>query len=188
MFPSSAKLLQFGSYEIVTPARLNEVGDQLPTGVHFKRRKRSTDPTTANISHHWTSPHAYYQISAFGQDYYLNLTLESGFIAPVYTVTILGASSEGHNSVEGEEEEDTEYQHCFYKGHVNAGQEHTAVISLCSGLVSLKYFSMLILPKSNDHYFRKAGRIRKHCKYNLLKKIICDYTIMHALEWKSGAR
>ncbi len=130
-----AKVSQFAAYEIVTPARVSEAGDKLPTGVHFKRRKRSTDPVTGNISHHWTTPHVYYQISAFGQDYYLNLTLESGFIAPVYTVAILGASSEGYNSEEGEE--DTEYQHCFYKGHVNAGQEHTAVISLCSGLVSL---------------------------------------------------
>jgi len=136
LFSSTAILPQFGAYEIVTPARVNEAGDKLPTGVHFKRRKRSTGPITGNISHHWTSPHVYYQISAFGQDYYLNLTLESGFIAPVYTVTILGASSEGHNSEEGAE--DTEYQHCFYKGHVNAGQEHTAVISLCSGLVSFK--------------------------------------------------
>lgn len=138
LFLSTAKLPQFGAYEIVTPTRVNEAGDKLPTGVHFRRRKRSTDPVTGNITHHWTSPHVYYQISAFGQDYYLNLTLESGFIAPVYTVTILGASSEGHNSEKGEEEEDTEYQHCFYKGHVNAGQEHTAVISLCSGLVSLR--------------------------------------------------
>ncbi len=129
-----AKVSQFGAYEVVTPARVSEAGDKLPTGVHFKRRKRSTDPVTGNISHHWITPHVYYQISAFGQDYYLNLTLESGFIAPVYTVAILGASSEGYNSEEGE---DTEYQHCFYKGHVNAGQEHTAVISLCSGLVSL---------------------------------------------------
>lgn len=131
-FSSTAK--GFGAYEIVTPARVNEAGDILPTGVHYKRRKRSIDPITSNISHHWASPHVYYQISAFGQDYYLNLNLESGFIAPVYAVTILGAPSESHDS-EGEEE-DTEYQHCFYKGHVNSGQEHTAVISLCSGLVS----------------------------------------------------
>ncbi|TRY94580.1 hypothetical protein DNTS_024131, partial [Danionella cerebrum] len=128
-----AKLARAGTYEIVTPARVNDAGDRLPTGVHFKRRKRSTDPATGNSSHHWSSSHVYYQISAFGQDYYLNLTLESGFIAPVYTVTILGASREIQNSEEGEE--DSEYQHCFYKGHVNAGQEHTAVISLCSGLL-----------------------------------------------------
>lgn len=133
LFSSTAKVPEFGAYEIVTPARVNEAGDILPTGVHFKRRKRSTDPITSNISHHWASPHVYYQISAFGQDYYLNLTVESGFIAPVYTVTVVGASSESHDSGE----DNTEYQHCFYKGHVNAGHEHTAVISLCSGLVSL---------------------------------------------------
>uniref|UniRef100_A0A8D3CVR0 ADAM metallopeptidase with thrombospondin type 1 motif 9 n=1 Tax=Scophthalmus maximus TaxID=52904 RepID=A0A8D3CVR0_SCOMX len=64
------------------------------------------------------------QISAFGQNYHLNLTLDSGFIAPFYTVTILGVPG-GDN-----------LRHCFYKGHVNAQAEHAAVISLCAGLVS----------------------------------------------------
>uniref|UniRef100_A0A8C2K2Q1 ADAM metallopeptidase with thrombospondin type 1 motif, 9 n=1 Tax=Cyprinus carpio TaxID=7962 RepID=A0A8C2K2Q1_CYPCA len=162
------KLSHFGAYEIVTPARVNETGDNLPTGVHFKRRKRSTDPVTGNISHHWTSPHVYYQISAFGQDYYLNLTLESGFIAPVYTVTILGASSEGYNS-EVWDEEDTEYQHCFYKGHVNAGQEHTAVISLCSGLLGTfrspegEFFVEPLHSYNGEHY--EEEHIKPHVVY-----------------------
>uniref|UniRef100_A0A8C1Z6Z7 ADAM metallopeptidase with thrombospondin type 1 motif, 9 n=1 Tax=Cyprinus carpio TaxID=7962 RepID=A0A8C1Z6Z7_CYPCA len=164
----TVKLQQFGAYEIVTPARVNEAGDTLPTGVHFKRRKRSTDPVTGNISHHWTSPHVYYQISAFGQDYYLNLTLESGFIAPVYTVTILGASSEGNNSEEGEEE-DSEYQHCFYKGHVNAGQEHNAVISLCSGLLGTfrspegEFFVEPLHSYNGQHY--EEEHIKPHVVY-----------------------
>jgi hypothetical protein len=33
-------------------------------------------------------------------------------------------------------EEEAELKHCFYKGHVNSKSEHTAVISLCSGMVS----------------------------------------------------
>uniref|UniRef100_A0A8D3D779 ADAM metallopeptidase with thrombospondin type 1 motif 9 n=1 Tax=Scophthalmus maximus TaxID=52904 RepID=A0A8D3D779_SCOMX len=84
----------------------------------------------------------HYRISAFGQNYHLNLTLDSGFIAPFYTVTILGVPG-GDNVTdfatdgeEEEEEEDTELRHCFYKGHVNAQAEHAAVISLCAGLVS----------------------------------------------------
>uniref|UniRef100_A0A8C1KEH8 ADAM metallopeptidase with thrombospondin type 1 motif, 9 n=1 Tax=Cyprinus carpio TaxID=7962 RepID=A0A8C1KEH8_CYPCA len=168
LFSTTAKLSHFGAYEIVTPARVNETGDNLPTGVHFKRRKRSTDPVTGNISHHWTSPHVYYQISAFGQDYYLNLTLESGFIAPVYTVTILGASSEGYNS-EVWDEEDTEYQHCFYKGHVNAGQEHTAVISLCSGLLGTfrspegEFFVEPLHSYNGEHY--EEEHIKPHVVY-----------------------
>ncbi|XP_016299075.1 A disintegrin and metalloproteinase with thrombospondin motifs 9-like [Sinocyclocheilus anshuiensis] len=176
-----AKLSHFGAYEIVTPARVNESGDKLPTGVHFKRRKRSTDPVTGNISHHWTSPHVYYQLSAFGQDYYLNLTLESGFIAPVYTVTILGASSEGYNSEEGQEE-DTEYQHCFYKGHVNAGQEHTAVINLCSGLLGTfrspegEFFVEPLHSYNGKHY--EEEHIKPHVVYrkDASKKTVDDST------------
>uniref|UniRef100_A0A672NJH9 ADAM metallopeptidase with thrombospondin type 1 motif 9 n=1 Tax=Sinocyclocheilus grahami TaxID=75366 RepID=A0A672NJH9_SINGR len=181
LFSTTAKLSHFGTYEIVTPARVNESGDKLPTGVHFKRRKRSTDPVTGNISHHWTSPHVYYQLSAFGQDYYINLTLESGFIAPVYTVTILGESSEGYNSEEGEEE-DTEYQHCFYKGHVNAGQEHTAVINLCSGLLGTfrspegEFFVEPLHSYNGEHY--EEEHIKPHVVYrkDASKKTVDDST------------
>ncbi|XP_051531405.1 A disintegrin and metalloproteinase with thrombospondin motifs 9 [Myxocyprinus asiaticus] len=174
------KLPEFGAYEIVTPARVNEAGDKLPTGVHFKRRKRSTDPVTGNISHHWPSPHVYYQISAFGQDYYLNLTLESGFIAPVYTVTVLGASSESRNSKQGEE--NTEYQHCFYKGHVNAGQQHTAVISLCSGLLGTfrspegEYFVEPLHSYNGEHYEEEHTKPHIVYRKDPLKRTLEDST------------
>lgn len=118
---------------------MNEVGDKFPTSVHFKRKKRSLDESPSNTTDQWSSPNIHYRISAFGQNYHLNLTLESGFIAPFYTVTLLGVPRGGNLtdfSAEGETEEDTELQHCFYKGHVNAQTEHAAVISLCSGLVS----------------------------------------------------
>lgn len=133
---------EIGAYEIVTPVRVNEAGDKFPTSVHFKRKRRSLDESTGNTTDHWASPNIHYRISAFGQNYHLNLTLDSGFIAPLYTVTVLGVPR-GDNITdfatdgEGEEEEeDTELRHCFYKGHVNAQAEHAAVISLCSGLVS----------------------------------------------------
>lgn len=120
---------------------MNEAGDKFPTSVHFKRKRRSLDESTGNTTDHWASPNIHYRISAFGQNYHLNLSLDSGFIAPLYTVTVLGVPR-GDNitdfATDGEveeEEEDTELRHCFYKGHVNA-QEHAAVISLCSGLVS----------------------------------------------------
>ncbi|KAJ3602159.1 hypothetical protein NHX12_029918 [Muraenolepis orangiensis] len=87
-------------YEIVTPVRVDEAGGEFPTSVHFKRR-----------------------ITAFGQDYHLNLTLEAGFIAPTYTLTVLGGESNITDFWRGG------------GGHVNAQPEHTAVISLCSGLL-----------------------------------------------------
>lgn len=131
------------AYEIVTPVRVNEAGDKLPAGVHFKRKRRSLDEGIGNAADHWAAANIHYRISAFGKNYHLNLTQDSGFIAPVYTVTILGAP-QGDNgtafatdSERGEEEEeDTELRHCFYRGHVNAHTQHAAVISLCSGLVS----------------------------------------------------
>uniref|UniRef100_A0A8C7HLX5 ADAM metallopeptidase with thrombospondin type 1 motif 9 n=1 Tax=Oncorhynchus kisutch TaxID=8019 RepID=A0A8C7HLX5_ONCKI len=128
---------QLGAYEIVTPERVNEAGDNFPTSVHFKRKKRSVEDSPGNSSDQWALPSIHYKISAFGQNYHLNLTPESGFIAPLYTVTVLGAPIVNITDFTPEEEteEDTEYQHCFYKGHVNAQTENTAVISLCSGLL-----------------------------------------------------
>ncbi|XP_036386252.1 A disintegrin and metalloproteinase with thrombospondin motifs 9 [Megalops cyprinoides] len=156
------KLLeQLGAYEIVTPTRVNEAGDKLPTSVHFKRKKRSVVGTPNNSSDQWASSRIHYRISAFGQDFHLNLTLESGFIAPLYTVTILGVPSRSNltdSSLEGDAEEDTEFQHCFYKGHVNSKTEHTAVISLCSGMfgtfrsVEGEYFVEPLHTYNGEHF------------------------------------
>uniref|UniRef100_A0A4W5PY00 ADAM metallopeptidase with thrombospondin type 1 motif 9 n=1 Tax=Hucho hucho TaxID=62062 RepID=A0A4W5PY00_9TELE len=87
---------QLGAYEIVTPARVNEAGDNFPMSVHFKRKRRSVDDIPGNSSDQWDSPTIHYKISAFGQSYHLNLTLESGFIAPLYTVTVLGALTDSN--------------------------------------------------------------------------------------------
>uniref|UniRef100_A0A3B3BTR9 ADAM metallopeptidase with thrombospondin type 1 motif, 9 n=1 Tax=Oryzias melastigma TaxID=30732 RepID=A0A3B3BTR9_ORYME len=133
---------ELGAYEIVTPVRVNETGDKFPTSVHFKRKRRSLDEGSANATDHWASSNVHYRITAFGQNYHLNLTVDAGFIAPLYTVTILGVAK-GDNATgfgvdagaEEVEEEDTELRHCFYKGHVNAHSQHAAVISLCSGLL-----------------------------------------------------
>lgn len=125
--------------------RVNEAGDRLPAGVHFKRKRRSLDEGTGSAADHWAAANIHYRISAFGKNYHLNLTLDSGFIAPVYTVTVLGApqgdngtafATDAEREEEEEEEEDTELRHCFYRGHVNAHAQHAAVISLCAGLVS----------------------------------------------------
>ncbi|XP_054472137.1 A disintegrin and metalloproteinase with thrombospondin motifs 9-like [Anoplopoma fimbria] len=140
LLSSSTVKQEIGAYEIVTPVRVNEAGDKFPTSVHFKRKRRSLEESPGNTTDHWASPNIHYRISAFGQHYHLNLTLDSGFIAPLYTVTVLGVPR-GDNVTdfatdgEEEEEEDTELRHCFYKGLVNAQAEHAAVISLCSGLL-----------------------------------------------------
>ncbi|XP_058855652.1 A disintegrin and metalloproteinase with thrombospondin motifs 9-like [Acipenser ruthenus] len=129
-----AKLLeQQGVFEIMVPKRVNEVGEAFPSSMHFKRKKRSIDNSGSGADL-WPSSQIQYRIVAFGLDFHLNLTADSGFIAPLYTVTQLGVPLSNNQTDLPSEEEDTDFKHCFYTGHVNAKPEHIAVISLCSGL------------------------------------------------------
>ncbi|KAL8212761.1 UNVERIFIED_CONTAM: A disintegrin and metalloproteinase with thrombospondin motifs 9 [Gekko kuhli] len=139
---STAKLLDaLSEYEIVTPTRVNEFGEPFPAKVHFQRTKRSLplDPesswgldATSSPSSFSTSQ-AHYQLSAFGQHFLFNLTAQSGFIAPLFTVSFLGEP--GINQTNFYPEEASDIKHCFYRGHVNTKPQHTAVISLCSGML-----------------------------------------------------
>lgn len=136
----AAKLLEkLSEYEIVTPTRVNEFGEPFPTDVHFRRRRRSTnaapDAWTAAAASSSSSPKAHYRLSAFGQQFLFNLTASSAFIAPLFTVSILGEPAAEQRNLYAETA-DTDVKHCFYRGHVNARPRHTAVISLCSGMVS----------------------------------------------------
>uniref|UniRef100_A0A4W3HCX3 ADAM metallopeptidase with thrombospondin type 1 motif 9 n=1 Tax=Callorhinchus milii TaxID=7868 RepID=A0A4W3HCX3_CALMI len=117
-----------------------------PNTVHFRRRKRSPDSDLwASVTH--------YRITAFGRTFHLNLTADSGFMAPIFTVTHFGIQpnlTALHL--------DTDSRHCFYTGHVNAKPEHTAVISLCSGLFGMftshggEYFvEPLALPNGEEY-------------------------------------
>ncbi|XP_004644840.1 A disintegrin and metalloproteinase with thrombospondin motifs 9 [Octodon degus] len=142
LHPRQAKLLETVSeYEIASPVRVNAAGEPFPTNVHFKRRRRSidsaSDPWPASSSSSSSSSSAsspeHYRLSAFGQHFLFNLTAHAGFIAPLFTVTLLGVPEVNHTKFYSEEE--TELKHCFYKGHVNTKTEHTAVISLCSGML-----------------------------------------------------
>ncbi|XP_061583837.1 A disintegrin and metalloproteinase with thrombospondin motifs 9 [Cololabis saira] len=170
---SSTVKEEIGAYEIVTPVRVNEAGDKFPTSVHFKRKRRSvaTEEDAGNATDHWASPNIHYRISAFGQSYHLNLTLDWGFIAPLYTVSVLGLNRGDNHTHTGfaedagaeeeeeeEEEEDTELRHCFYRGHVNAQAQHAAIISLCSGLLGTfrspdgEYFVEPLHSYQGEHY------------------------------------
>ncbi|XP_036992016.2 A disintegrin and metalloproteinase with thrombospondin motifs 9 isoform X1 [Artibeus jamaicensis] len=141
LHPRQVRLLEtLSEYEIASPIRVNAFGEPFPTNVHFKRRRRSinsaSDPWPAfasSSSSSSTSSQAHYRLSAFGQQFLFNLTAHAGFIAPVFTVTLLGAPEENQTKFYSEEE--AELKHCFYKGHVNTKSEHTAVISLCSGML-----------------------------------------------------
>uniref|UniRef100_A0AAR2JEP4 Peptidase M12B domain-containing protein n=1 Tax=Pygocentrus nattereri TaxID=42514 RepID=A0AAR2JEP4_PYGNA len=162
---------QLGAYQIVTPARVDEAGEPLPASAHFKRRRRSVEAPGEH--EHWVTERVHYRIAAFGQDYRLNLTLDSSFLAPAYSVTVLGLGG-GRNfteeeKAEEEEEEETAYEHCFYRGHVNAHAEHAAVISLCSGLLGTfrssegEYFVEPLHSYDGEHY--EEEHIKPHIVY-----------------------
>ncbi|XP_042157375.1 A disintegrin and metalloproteinase with thrombospondin motifs 20-like isoform X2 [Oncorhynchus tshawytscha] len=118
---------QLSSYEIITPLRINDFGESFTHKFHYKRKRRSVN------SDYSDGLSAHYRIEAFGQRFHLNLTADSGFIAPAYTVTHLGA--EHSNATESQQQEDSDMRHCFFRGHVNAKIESTAVFSLCTGLI-----------------------------------------------------
>ncbi|TRZ11090.1 hypothetical protein HGM15179_016024, partial [Zosterops borbonicus] len=64
------------------------------------------------------------QLSAFGEDFYLHLSPDAGFIAPSFAAHYLGASSRPLPAL----------RHCFYSGDVNGDRESFAALSLCGGL------------------------------------------------------
>uniref|UniRef100_A0A8B9J3B1 ADAM metallopeptidase with thrombospondin type 1 motif 9 n=1 Tax=Amazona collaria TaxID=241587 RepID=A0A8B9J3B1_9PSIT len=132
----AAKLLEkLSEYEIVTPTRVNEFGEPFPTDVHFRRQRRSTSAASdAWMAASAASPKAHYRLSAFGQQFLFNLTASSAFIAPLFTVSLLGEPAADQRRLYAEAA-DADVKHCFYRGHVNARPRHTAVISLCSGML-----------------------------------------------------
>uniref|UniRef100_A0A4W6FLL5 ADAM metallopeptidase with thrombospondin type 1 motif 20 n=1 Tax=Lates calcarifer TaxID=8187 RepID=A0A4W6FLL5_LATCA len=117
---------QLSSYEIITPLRVNDFGESFPHTLHYRRRRRSLNDDLSGLRVH-------YRIDAFGDRFHLNLTADSGFIAPSYTVTHLGA--EQSNGTDSYFHDPSDMRHCFFRGHVNAKSEYPAVFSLCTGLI-----------------------------------------------------
>ncbi|XP_053114058.1 A disintegrin and metalloproteinase with thrombospondin motifs 20 isoform X2 [Hemicordylus capensis] len=120
LHPKQENLVKhLSSYEIVTPTRVNEFGEAFPLTHHFKRRKRSMEMEPIPFRTH-------YRLSAYGQVFQFNLSADTSFIAPHYTEVHMGSVKRHLPS---------DLRHCFYRGHVNAQEMHTAVFSLCGGLM-----------------------------------------------------
>lgn len=130
-FSAESFIKQLSSYEIITPLRVNDFGESFPHKLHYRRRRRSLNDDLSGLRVH-------YRIDAFGERFHLNLTAHSGFIAPSYTVTHLGA--EQSNGTDSHFHDQGDMRHCFFRGHVNAKSEYPAVFSLCTGLVSINTF------------------------------------------------
>uniref|UniRef100_A0A673HYE0 A disintegrin and metalloproteinase with thrombospondin motifs 20-like n=1 Tax=Sinocyclocheilus rhinocerous TaxID=307959 RepID=A0A673HYE0_9TELE len=114
-----------------------------PHRLHYRRRRRSAD---AEVS----GSRAHYRFEAFGQAFHLNLTADSGFIAPSYTVLHLGEEEKRGDAAD--------LRHCFFRGHVNDRREHHAIFSLCTGLIgtftthSGQFFLEPLLSADGDEY------------------------------------
>ncbi|XP_018430402.1 PREDICTED: A disintegrin and metalloproteinase with thrombospondin motifs 15 [Nanorana parkeri] len=65
-----------------------------------------------------------FQISAFQEDFYLNLSPDSQFIAPAFSMHFPGTAPKPSPSL----------RHCFYSGDVNSHRDSFAALSLCGGL------------------------------------------------------
>uniref|UniRef100_A0A7N8Y7P8 ADAM metallopeptidase with thrombospondin type 1 motif 20 n=1 Tax=Mastacembelus armatus TaxID=205130 RepID=A0A7N8Y7P8_9TELE len=137
---------QLSSYEIITPLRVNDFGESFPHKLHYRRRRRSLSDELSGLRVH-------YRIDAFGERFHLNLTADSSFIAPSYTVAHLGADQSNDT-----DSHLRDMRHCFFRGHVNAKGENPAVFSLCTGLIGTfttqhgEYFLEPLLNAAGEEY------------------------------------
>ncbi|XP_063167048.1 A disintegrin and metalloproteinase with thrombospondin motifs 15 [Candoia aspera] len=97
--------------EVVTPIRLDP---DLNGRQYFQRG--AEDPP---------QPGAVFQITAFREDFYLNLTPDAQFLAPAFATQYLGAPRRAAQE---------DLRRCFYSGDVNSDRDSFAALSLCGGL------------------------------------------------------
>uniref|UniRef100_A0A8B9M4M2 ADAM metallopeptidase with thrombospondin type 1 motif 9 n=1 Tax=Accipiter nisus TaxID=211598 RepID=A0A8B9M4M2_9AVES len=185
-----SKLLEkLSEYEIVTPTRVNEFGEPFPADVHFRRRRRSTGAAPDAWTAAAASPKAHYRLSAFGQQFLFNLTASSAFIAPLFTVSLLGEPTADQRRLYAEAA-DADVKHCFYRGHVNARPRHTAVISLCSGMLGTfksddgDYFVEPLLSLEEQEFEEEHNK--PHLVYRHRTSLLSDVEMLkHSLEVNS---
>lgn len=99
-----------GDTAVVTPLRLDPDINGRP---HFERGG--------------SAEAVVFQLSAFGEDFYLHLAPDARFIAPAFAAQYLGTAPGAARPRPG-------LRHCFYSGDVNGDRESFAALSLCGGL------------------------------------------------------
>uniref|UniRef100_A0A3B3QP08 ADAM metallopeptidase with thrombospondin type 1 motif 20 n=1 Tax=Paramormyrops kingsleyae TaxID=1676925 RepID=A0A3B3QP08_9TELE len=97
-----------------------------------KNLLNSCRPMKSSLDATFPGLRAHYRVDAFGQRFHLNLTADSGFISPSYTVTHVGELDSNESFPQ---DVASDMRHCFFSGHVNAETEFKAIFSLCTGLV-----------------------------------------------------
>ncbi|KAG7523508.1 A disintegrin and metalloproteinase with thrombospondin motifs 20-like [Solea senegalensis] len=161
---------QLSSYEIITPVRVNDFGESFPHTLHYKRRRRSLNSHSNDNVDELSGVRVHYRVDAFGEQFHLNLSADSSFIAPSYTVTHLGAQQRS-NSTDSYFHDPSDMRHCFFRGHVNAKSAYPAVFSLCTGLIgtfTTRYGEYFLEPllnaegKEYDEEHNKPHLIYRH--------------------------
>ncbi|XP_075869265.1 A disintegrin and metalloproteinase with thrombospondin motifs 20-like, partial [Nelusetta ayraudi] len=164
---------QLSSYEIVTPLRLNDLGESLPRKAHYRRRRRSLGERHLLDA----ARRLHYRIDGFGERFHLNLSAHADFIAPAYTVVHLGAERNGSEA--GEAGEAGDMRHCFFRGHVNGEPGQPAVFSLCTGLIGTfttqhgEYFLEPLLSAAGEEYeeeHNKPHLLYRHQRNNSVSR------------------
>uniref|UniRef100_A0A673C4M2 Peptidase M12B domain-containing protein n=1 Tax=Sphaeramia orbicularis TaxID=375764 RepID=A0A673C4M2_9TELE len=69
----------------------------------------------------------FFKLSAFNQEFYLNLRPDSSFLAPGSMLSESGSSASNYSAA-------ADLKDCFYSGDVNADRDSFAALSLCKGL------------------------------------------------------
>uniref|UniRef100_A0A8C5PH52 ADAM metallopeptidase with thrombospondin type 1 motif 20 n=1 Tax=Leptobrachium leishanense TaxID=445787 RepID=A0A8C5PH52_9ANUR len=161
LHPKQASFVKdLSTYEIVVPSRVDEFGEAFQPTHHFPRRKRSLDFQSSESEVHRT----HYHITAYGQLFRFNLTVNSDFIGDSYNVVHIGNQS--HSS-----HDPSDLRHCFYSGRVNEVDIHVAVFSLCGGMIGTfkahdgEYFLEPLMKPDGGEYedeHRKPHLLYKH--------------------------
>ncbi|KAK9395053.1 A disintegrin and metalloproteinase with thrombospondin motifs 15 [Crotalus adamanteus] len=136
--------------EIVTPIRL----DPDLNGRQYFQRGAEEPP----------QPGAIFQIAAFQEDFYLNLSPDARFLAPAFATRYLGAPRRA---------EPGDWRRCFYSGDVNSDRDSFAALSLCGGLTGAFGYrgaEYLISPVRNASGTRAGRPLRNSQGAHLLQR------------------
>ena len=119
-------------YEVIVPMQVDQQGRVLRKQIQPSHRGKrhvalSLDESDVLNS---KSSQLHYMLSAYGKSFHLNLTLNTEFLAPNFTVELRGKDGASYNSAEG-------VTKCHYIGHLKNIPNSRVIISNCLGLVSI---------------------------------------------------
>ena len=128
IYVSDDLLSSLEHYELTIPILVDQSRSFISydvTHMYHTRRKRSTDQFQSAFTDQWI----FYQLSAFGMNFHLNLTLNRKLLSPSYVVEYWNSS--------GTDIRHHDITDCHYIGHISSHEKSTVAVSNCNGLVSM---------------------------------------------------